>query len=459
MVLRVTRTPFRFLPIVTLLTAFSLLGLSCASRRPVPPPASASEAVPDPGRPAQPEKPKPPEPAAARLARTSALAVVTETAAGAGRIHLQPVEGDRDTLIEDAVLVPHPAFAPDGSRFAYLHPGADTLLDVALFDLKSRKTSLVQDAVYQGEDVELAWNPAGTRYVVRRLQFGRTDAHLLLFHYDGTGEQRLIAEDAAFSEVQPAFSPDGQRLAFRRVPAESAALQDADRIPSGDLQIYRLDTGAATTPLKDVQAFAWLDATHIVVLRALDAVTGRAPLELLVVDGENITRLAEDALAFAVSGDRSRIVFTYGNVKDGYEVLLLDPKKPNDVVRLSSFSDEPLRQQPSLLTISENGQRIGALLVSSSRAPSAARRAGQVLFVDFKDKLVRRFADQAFASALSPDGDWIAYETDEASAVARAAGVPAFSTVWMRKTSGNVEPRRVTSEEDRAAHHAGWIVR
>ena len=76
----------------------------------------------------------------------------------------------------------------------------------------------------RADDGQPAWSPDGRRLAFKTAQFGSNN--LAVINADGTGET-LLTRTFRFSEGQPAWSPDGTKLLYRRTP-ENPLVQNAD---------------------------------------------------------------------------------------------------------------------------------------------------------------------------------------------------------------------------------------
>jgi dipeptidyl aminopeptidase/acylaminoacyl peptidase len=76
----------------------------------------------------------------------------------------------------------------------------------------------------RADDGQPAWSPDGQRLAFKTAQFGSNQ--LAVINADGTGET-LLTRTFRFSEGQPAWSPDATKLLYRRTP-ENPLVQNGD---------------------------------------------------------------------------------------------------------------------------------------------------------------------------------------------------------------------------------------
>jgi Tol biopolymer transport system component len=74
------------------------------------------------------------------------------------------------------------------------------------------------------DDGQPAWSPDGRRLAFKTVQFGSNQ--LAVINADGTSET-LLTRTFNFSEGQPAWSPDGTKLLYRRTP-QNPLVQNGD---------------------------------------------------------------------------------------------------------------------------------------------------------------------------------------------------------------------------------------
>jgi Tol biopolymer transport system component len=110
-----------------------------------------------------------------------------------------------------------PAWAPDGQRIVF-SKGTTTACALEgcgdeLYTIKtdgSELTRLTNDPAF---DYQPAWSPDGSRIAFTRRACGVCEDHIYLINPDGTGLTRLTAPGKYYA--QPSWSPDGTRIAYR----------------------------------------------------------------------------------------------------------------------------------------------------------------------------------------------------------------------------------------------------
>jgi Tol biopolymer transport system component len=167
----------------------------------------------------------------------------------------------------------------------------------------------------RGDDGQPAWSPDGRRLAFKTAQAGSNQ--LAVINADGTGET-LLTRTFRFSEGQPAWSPDATKLLYRRTP-ENPLVQNGDT--------WVLDVaGSAKDPTQPVTQPVLLrtgderypsyspDGTQIAFRGDLDLVEPSGDEEIYVMnaDGTNVRQLTSNGdfdSAPSWSPDGQRILF------------------------------------------------------------------------------------------------------------------------------------------------------
>lgn len=167
-----------------------------------------------------------------------------------------------------------PAWSPDGRRIAYVAPSAGGLTDVYVADADGKNRASLTRTPGQAED-EPRWSPDGRRLVVERsgrlfviradrrderflangrepawsekrsrIAFVGSDDDLYLVQPSGRGLRRLTTSPAV--ESQPAWSPDGRKLAYVALEGESTDLYVLDVASSSVLRLTQDVNGEAS---------------------------------------------------------------------------------------------------------------------------------------------------------------------------------------------------------------------
>lgn len=202
-----------------------------------------------------------------------------------------------------------PSVSPDGRWIAYtIQMGS--VRDIAMFD---QATRTYQFLTASGASDQPAWSPAGDRIAFRSARAGRSD--IWVIRPDGTGAVNLTAAlPEGWHTGYPAWSPDGTRLVF------SAGFSE-DRMT---LHVIRAD-GTGFQPLLfttnlDIEP-AWHGSAVVFTRRTPD---GLSDLYRIPAGGGQLIRLTHTGSASmpAWSPDGRWIAFAAGPIVGGRQSIM-----------------------------------------------------------------------------------------------------------------------------------------
>ena len=177
-----------------------------------------------------------------------------------------------------------------------------------------------------------AWSPNGRQIAFTRNEdVGEyttfTDDDVFLMDADGGNLRQLTPEVDGSSSSQPAWSPDGRRIAYVRGPSRASAVVAATPLAFGELVVMDVDGGTTTrlTKSEPDAAPAWSpDGQEIVFVRGHDLNKPSGDMDVFIVDAaggapRRLTRTPRSLETAPVwSPDGSRIAFARSSSFSAY---------------------------------------------------------------------------------------------------------------------------------------------
>ncbi len=207
---------------------------------------------------------------------------------GNPELYVQDLDGNRTRLTTTPSSVEGaPAWSPDGQTIAFSRTSSCCFEGVFLIDPDGSDERHLDNS---GEGGNPSWSPDGTELVIDRRDavFGTVDkADLWIIDADGEGARPLLT--LGDSQVDPAWSPDGQTIAFRSVFGSPEASFN------GQIKLINADgTGERFLgfPGQGMEPAWSLDGEHI----AFAGITSASPLfDLYMMDpaDSGLTRLTD----------------------------------------------------------------------------------------------------------------------------------------------------------------------
>jgi len=93
--------------------------------------------------------------------------------------------------------------------------GSDGSAGIAIIDTSGRRLMSLTRPAKDGEDSEPAWSPDGKRLAFRRTTDGRYSFQIYVMNANGSGMRRIGVAARLIYDYSPAWSPDGRWIAYR----------------------------------------------------------------------------------------------------------------------------------------------------------------------------------------------------------------------------------------------------
>jgi Tol biopolymer transport system component/tRNA A-37 threonylcarbamoyl transferase component Bud32 len=305
-------------------------------------------------------------------------------------------------LTDEAGAELFPSLSPDGAEVVYTDKAAGNY-DIYLRRIGSAESvNLTRESA--ADDSQPAWSPDGRRIAFRSERDG---GGIFTMRVDGSDVKRV--SDTGFN---PAWSPDGKRIVF----AEESILRPEDRsAPVSHLWVVDVGSGQRKLLTKDdgVQP-SWSPGGRFIAYWAID-LDGDRDLYAIPADGGTPTRLTRDHYVDwnpVWSPDGAWLYFC--STRGGPMAIWRIPMKES--AGEARGAPELVRTPagyPAHLSFARDGGRLAySQLLNTGRLSSVRFEAERERVVS-EPKEILTSPKGAQRPALSPDGQWLAFNSTE----------------------------------------------
>jgi Tol biopolymer transport system component len=249
---------------------------------------------------------------------------------GPQKIYTMKPNGDNKTqLTTSRTFDSNPVFSPNGKKIAFESgQGQD------IYTMSATGTDIKRVTRSNVEEFDPAWSPDGTKIAFASNSTGSGDIYVI--NKDGSGLTRITT--SAQRDIEPAWSPDGTRIAFVRGPPESSNLKIYVMKAARESETNRAQrlTTASLSTLEELDP-AWSpDGTRIAFARNPDASSPTNDFELYSIkaNGSDQIRLTTTSIGQepAWSPDGTKIAFRGCRENDcGIFVMKAAPESETNV--------------------------------------------------------------------------------------------------------------------------------
>ncbi|HEV3197603.1 MAG TPA: DPP IV N-terminal domain-containing protein [Bryobacteraceae bacterium] len=174
---------------------------------------------------------------------------------GRTRIWVQSVSAAAPSALTDGSIREYsPAWSPDGSQIAFIREKPDGVRGIYSVPVSGSGERKWGEFMGRGRNhPKLSWSPDGKWFAVPEHAASESPSYILLISTEnGTRRVLTTPPEGWLGDSEPAFSPDGRLLAFRRT--RTTAVEDIYLIPATGGEARRLTFDNA-----GLSALAWAD--------------------------------------------------------------------------------------------------------------------------------------------------------------------------------------------------------
>jgi Tol biopolymer transport system component/DNA-binding winged helix-turn-helix (wHTH) protein len=249
-----------------------------------------------------------------------------------------------------------PAWSPDGSQVGFvreLGEGRAAIYSVPVLGTGERKWA--EFSLANLGHPRLSWSPDGKFFAVAERLANDEPSYVLLISTENGARRHLTTPPGhSLGDAEPAFSPDGRLVAFRRTAG--IAVEDLYVVPTAGGEPRRLTTDQAGLP-----GLAWAADGKSIIVSSHRAGSTRSLWRIPLYGGEpvRLTPAMVDAASPAVSLKGERLAFDTSFVDVNIWELARAGKRPAIPLINSNALDSSPRYSPDGLHIAFRSARSG----------------------------------------------------------------------------------------------------